>query len=142
MKSPTQDSLDQLKRQGHRMTRIRAAIVHLLQPREEPISVAELISALKLSGLRPNKTTIYRELSFLMEAGLVAEVDLGDGRKRYESGLSGHHHHLVCLNCGAIQELQMNSHLSDQEKRIEQEHDFQVLRHRLEFYGLCSRCQA
>jgi Fur family ferric uptake transcriptional regulator len=142
LKSSTQHALDQLKRQGHRMTKVRAAIIQLLQRQEKPLAVDDLILAMKKMGLRPNKTTVYRELTFLIEAGLVIEVDLGERKKRYESGLKGHHHHLVCLNCGAIQELQMDAHLSDQEDQIEKEHDFQVLRHMLEFYGLCSRCQS
>jgi Fur family ferric uptake transcriptional regulator len=142
VKLSTQLTLDHLKSQGHRMTRVRAAIIQLLQRQEEPIAVPDLISAMKKLGLRPNKTTVYRELTFLIETGLVSEVDLGERKKRYESGLKGHHHHLVCLDCGAIQELQMDSHLSDQEEQIEKEHEFQVKRHMLEFYGLCSRCQS
>jgi Fur family ferric uptake transcriptional regulator len=123
------------------MTKVRAAIIQILSRQDLPLGAADLMMAMRKVGLRPNKTTIYRELTFLMEAGLVAEVDLGERKKRYESGSKGHHHHLVCLKCRTIEELEMDAHLTDQENEIEKAHDFQVLRHALEFYGLCRRCQ-
>lgn len=123
------------------MTKVRAAIVKLLSGHDRPLAVDELIAAMEKMGLRPNKTTIYRELAFLIDAGLVMEVDLGEGKKRYESGTKGHHHHLVCLNCHIIEEVEMDPHLGEHEQAIAKQHKFQVVRHSLEFYGLCSRCQ-
>lgn len=123
------------------MTKVRAAIVRVLSRQDLPLSVAELIAATKKLGLRPNKTTLYRELAFLVEAGMVVKVDLGEGKKRYESGAKDHHHHLVCMNCHAIQEVKIDTHLADQENAIQREHNFHVVRHALEFYGLCQRCQ-
>jgi Fur family ferric uptake transcriptional regulator len=133
---------DELKRRGHRMTKVRAAIIQVLSRRELPLAATDLMTSMKKMGLRPNKTTIYRELTFLIEAGVVAKVDLGERKKRYESVSKGHHHHLVCLKCHTIEELEMQAHLTDQEDEIEKEHDFQVMRHALEFYGLCRRCQS
>lgn len=141
MKSSAETSLNQLRRQGHRMTKVRAAIVQVLSGHELPLAVGELTGAMKKMGLRPNKTTIYRELAFLIEAGLVVEVDLGEGKKRYESGAKGHHHHLFCLNCHTIEEVHLDAHLGEHEDAIAKEHNFQVVRHSLEFYGLCERCQ-
>lgn len=117
-------------------------MLQVLQMSAMPLSVADLRASMKKVGLRPNKTTIYRELTFLTEAGLVVQVDLGERKKRYESSTRGHHHHLVCLNCHTIEELEMDAHLTDQERRIGKEHNFRVLNHSLEFFGICRNCQS
>jgi Fur family ferric uptake transcriptional regulator len=73
----------------------------------------------------------------------VAELDFGEGFKRYEHRLSAEpiHEHLICLNCGAVIEFQ-----SDEVHRIEAmvsaRHGFRPTRHKLEIYGLCRECIA
>ncbi|MDD4875958.1 MAG: transcriptional repressor, partial [Dehalococcoidales bacterium] len=53
-----------------------------------------------------NISTVYRTLELLKQLGLVTETDLGGGRVRYHSAEKGHHHHLVCQQCGAIVDLE------------------------------------
>ena len=74
----------------------------------EHLSVDEIEHVLRSDGHRIGKATIYRALDLLVRSKLVAELDFGEGFKRYEHRLSARpiHEHLICLNCGAVIEFQ------------------------------------
>lgn len=133
--------LSQLKQAGHRLTKIRRAILDLLLQTTQPLSCPELRDILTTKGLRANKTTIYRELAFLKKQNLILELQLGENIKRYEIASKEHHHHLVCLNCEMIEEIILDKDLKNEEKNILADKGFQVLNHYLEFFGLCKKCQ-
>jgi Fur family ferric uptake transcriptional regulator len=71
---------------------------------------------------------------------LVCRVPLEDGSVRYQLSEGGHHHHLVCRNCGKVTEfsdLEIDAHIQEQ-ARV---HGFALQGHSLELYGLCNDCQ-
>lgn len=87
--------------------------------------------------------TVYRTLSALESLALASRCDFGDGAARFE--LAGadrrcHHHHLVCRNCEQVVEL-AECVLRDLESALARQHGFAAVTHRLEFFGLCPRCQ-
>jgi len=138
----SKEILEKLKSAGNRMTQVRRAMVEILCRHKGPISAAELITSLKRRSLTVNKTTVYRELHFLLEKRIVREVDLLEGMKRYEIlDESDHHHHMICLKCRSIQCIEMGHDLDEIESQILKNHDFKVLSHTLEFVGLCGRCR-
>jgi len=100
-----------------------------------PVSVPEMMKFVKA-----NKTTIYRQMETLTTKGHISEVDLGDGTKRYELSTKGHHHHLVCMKCNSIAECDINDDFSEIEISIRKQKKFQILKHSLEFFGLCHNC--
>ena len=126
--------------QGHRVTKTRKEILELFYF-GEPLSAADLIKKLALKKLFPNKTTVYRELDFLLEQGIIQAVDFGDGVKRFESSLIPHHHHLICTNCRSVSDIIIKNNLCQEEKRIARLTNFQAVSHSLEFFGLCRNCQ-
>jgi len=132
--------VQQLRTEGHRITPIRNRILDILSKNTEPISALDLIADFKSSNLNVNKTTIYREIEFLLGKNLINEVEFGDGKKRYEMD-NGHHHHLVCLKCGKVEDVSLETDLSSEEKKIEKETGFKVESHSLEFFGICKTCQ-
>ncbi len=112
---------------------IKKLILNLLEKSTNPISVPEILN--KISA---NKTTIYRELDQFISSGLITEVHFGDGKKRYELARD-HHHHLVCKNCNKIEDIEIN-----EEKlltKIENQSNFLIKTHTIEFFGLCNSCQ-
>lgn len=125
-----------LKNEGGRLTEIRKQMVTLLEKARNPVSVSEM-----LSKIDANKTTIYRQLTYLKLKKMITEVDLLDGKKRYELSEKGHHHHLICTNCGKILEITLKSDLKKEEQLIEKQNNFKVTKHSLEFFGLCANCQ-
>ncbi|KKW42050.1 MAG: Ferric uptake regulator-like protein [Candidatus Magasanikbacteria bacterium GW2011_GWA2_56_11] len=134
--------INKLRAGGERITPIRAALIDILKKSPAPLTPQELLTQLEKLGLSANKTTIYRQLAALRSLGIVEEVHFADRAKRYElAAESGHHHHLVCLRCQKIEDIAFPADLERQEQAIWKSHKFKVLRHSLEFFGLCQRCQ-
>lgn len=136
----TSDILLKLKTDGHRITPIREKIIDLLSKSSSPRSAPELQESFLISKIKVNKTTIYRELDFLLQKTLINEVEFGDGKKRYELN-NGHHHHLICLNCNRIEDVDLETDLSKEQAKIEKETGFKIKSHSLEFFGYCKNCQ-
>lgn len=108
-------------------------VIDILEKSSSPLDAATLVSR-----LRVNKTTVYRQIEKLLNSGEIVEVDLGEGKKRYESKNLKHHHHLVCKNCGNLEDVDLDeSVLIDQLRR---KTSFNIQSHNLEFFGLCVKC--
>ena len=103
-------SLDQLKstirKAGLRSTAPRIAVLRRLSVASTPISHGELVDVLASDGM--DRTTIYRNLVDLTDAGLVSRTDLGDHVWRFElkrmraNGDDARHPHFTCTDCGAV----------------------------------------
>ena len=135
-------TLELLKHNGARLTKTRLAVLEIFSREDHPLSVAEILLYLKKSGLTVNKTTVYREMEFLLEKSIVSAVFLDEKHTKYELNLA-HHHHLVCRNCGNIEEVEMKE-IEDLfevvEKKLKQKMKFTNIIHNLEFFGICGKC--
>ncbi len=136
-----EQAVEALRSAGNRITVARKAVVEAVLAADAPVSAQDVSAALAASKVPANVTTVYRELEFLRENGVVVPVSFADGVQRYESADLGHHHHLVCLACERIQDVEVpHAELHEAEKRIAATKKFTVLRHALDFYGTCDRC--
>ena len=133
--------VDQLKHKGFRTTKIRTSIINFFLDAKLPLSASDLLDFFENDKTTVNKTTVYRELEFLVKNNVIKEIEFGDRKKRYELDTGDHHHHLICLNCNKVQEIELESDLTSEEKKIEKEKDFQIVNHSLEFFGYCKNCQ-
>ena len=107
-----------------------------------PITAPKILEKLKQKNIFPNKTTIYRQIDTLLKKNLINEVNLSPHISYYEPSNLKHHHHLVCKNCGQVNEI-LCTELESPVKKFEQKmekHGFLVKEHNLEFYGLCQHC--
>ncbi len=127
--------IKQVKDSGLRITKVRVLILKLLYFAEFPMTVQQI-----LVTLNANKTTIYREMETLEVKGFIVSVSFDDGVKRYELSNLGHHHHLVCLNCNTVKDLMIADDFHKEEKQISTKEKFTVLKHNLDFYGICAKC--
>ncbi len=135
--SVMQDKIvDDLKKSGLKITSVRKQIIGMLQSSTKPLTPTEFLSKIKA-----NKTTIYREIDTLLNAGYLNEVNFGDRNKRYELSSLGHHHHLVCVNCHEVEDVVLKEALLNEEKFISSVNKFKILKHNLEFFGYCHNCQ-
>jgi len=133
----------QLRQAGARLTKNRKAIVELIFAGDGPISAIEIGKALKKKNIVVNKTTVYRELDFLMKRELVREVKLEARKSYYESALMEHHHHLICNACGKVKKIRSKG-LEKKMMEIEKaqyKKGFEILDHSLEFFGRCQQCR-
>ena len=134
---------DRLTQAEFRYTRGRREVVSALAASDGPLSAAELHDRLESLPL----SSLYRSLSVLVEAGVIAPHFGKAGVTRYELAewLRGHHHHLVCVFCGSIEDVDLTPGL---ERRLHQVVDrigetsgFAASGHELEIEGRCGRCQ-
>lgn len=127
-----------------RFTEGRMTVVRSLEGADGPRSAADLHDQI---GDRVPLSSIYRSLSVLEGAGVVSPHYSTKGVTRYELAewLTGHHHHLVCVSCGEVEDIAIDSELEAQLEsivdRIGDDVGFAPADHALEIEGRCTRCQ-
>jgi Fur family ferric uptake transcriptional regulator len=85
--------------------------------------------------------TVYNTLNELVDMGEVLEISTGDGPKRYDPNTTTPHHHLHCVGCGTLRDV--NPKGSDQLTLPgSQQHGFEVLDVEIVFRGLCPDCRS
>lgn len=133
--------LEKIKNEGGRLTKTRIAVLEVFLSLNKPLSPFEMIEALKEKKIEVNKTTVYREITFLLKNNIIRKVRLLEGKAVLYELSHEHCHHLVCLKCHHIETLQVDNQLCQQEEIIYHQANFKVLEHSLEFYGICNKCQ-
>lgn len=133
--------LEKLRACGERITPLRKALLAILEKSRAPKTPQELLASLAKRGFSANKTTVYRQLETLVRYNVVSAVNFADRITRYEMvNENEHHHHLVCIECGRIEDVSFKTDLDEKEKMIWKKHTFKVLQHSLEFFGVCKQC--
>ncbi|MBP7119059.1 transcriptional repressor [Candidatus Woesebacteria bacterium] len=120
-------------------TKARIALLALFNEDPTPLSAQEIRQNLERRNITVNKTTIYRELDFLLKEHVVREVMWDDSVVRYEKDDPHCHHHAVCKGCGKIEPVNVNEHqlITD----VETQSHFTIQKHIVEFFGLCPTCK-
>jgi Fe2+ or Zn2+ uptake regulation protein len=125
-----------------RNTPIRKGLLKILSQNKAPLSAFDILAKLSNQKLDVNKTTVYRQLALLEKQDLIHAVRLSDRSVRYElTEQDNHHHHLVCVKCNNVKDIDFKDRLDQQEKIIQKNNKFKIFRHSLEFFGLCFNCQ-
>ncbi|MFC2002409.1 Fur family transcriptional regulator [Chloroflexota bacterium] len=128
-----------LEKLGYRLTPQRLMIASAIENSTDHISAEEIYTEVVNRYPNVNISTIYRTLELLEQLGLVTKTDLGGGRVRYHPADTGHHHHLICQECGAIIDLD-EPVLSSLKDVLLREYNFIAdLRH-LGIFGRCVKC--
>jgi len=131
-----------LRSAGHRYTGQRRRLVELLAGAGRPVSIPDILGG--ASDLK--QSSVYRNLADLEQAGVVRRVSTEEEFGRYElaEDLIGHHHHLVCSNCGTIRDVDVppdvEGTLDRALDRIAKRAGFARVSHRLDLVGLCADC--
>jgi Fur family ferric uptake transcriptional regulator len=136
----TREAIDNLRELGYRLTPQRMLILAALQTSDDHISAEEIYSQVHAQYPHVNISTIYRTLELLKSLGLVTETDLGEERVRYHYADRGHHHHLICENCGAVIEVDESLFLP-LKRTLFQDYRFKANIKHLAIFGRCAKCQ-
>ncbi len=129
-----------LRRFGLKWTRPRSLIFRVLFQSDNHLSAEEIYEALAKEEPTIAIATVYRTVRLFEDLGLLAGVDLGDGMERYEWIRSQHHHHhLVCSQCQAIEEVPADI-LKELKETIFREAGFRLDEREVTFTGICSKC--
>ncbi len=128
-----------LSDQGYRLTPQRLMVLAAIESSGNHISAEEIHAQILLRYPHINLSTVYRTLELLKRLGLVTETDLGEGRVRYHAAEQGHHHHLVCRDCGAIIDLD-ESLLAPLKSALLEQYRFAADLKHLAIFGRCASC--
>lgn len=115
----------------------RRAVVAALETFAGTFTAVELHERARERRRGLGLATTYRTLELLRGEGAVRAVP-GSTRAEYIRCRPGHHHHLVCLVCGSVEETELCAAPSTAE--LEREHGFRHETHEVEIYGTCARC--
>lgn len=123
---------------GSRMTWSRRKLARTLARRTGSFSAEEIVAALPDLG----RATVYRALRLLGEAGVLCKTTMPDGTPRYSLDCAHpyHHHHLVCVTCGRVDEFRHPS-VERMLRAMKAPAGSELLGHRLELYHRCTACR-
>ncbi|MGB3258695.1 MAG: transcriptional repressor [Ornithinimicrobium sp.] len=119
-----------------RPSRQQAAVTAVLGDIEDFTSAQELHARMRASGESIGLATVYRTLTALAATGEVDVLRTDDGQASYRMCSTGHHHHLVCRDCGRTVEVAGPTVEQWAEKTAAQ-HGFRDVSHTLEIFGSC-----
>lgn len=126
-----------LKKHDYSCTAARLKTFQLLLS-PEPQSMAQLIARSQGSV---DRVSLYRNIELFEKLGIANRIHSG---WKYKIELSddfvAHHHHLTCLGCGKMIDIEDEAHIDDFIHRIADQHGFTVRRHQFEIDGYCDKC--
>jgi Fur family peroxide stress response transcriptional regulator len=129
-----------LRERGHRLTPQRMAVLKILAASEEHPSVEQMYERVKVDFPMTSLATIYKTVTLLKEMGEVLELGFSNDGNRYDGRKPYPHPHLICTQCRNIVDLRVAT-LRELHEEVAQSTGYQIVSHRLDFFGLCPQCQ-
>jgi len=132
--------VERLRQEGHRITPQRLAVLRILAASQGHPSVEQIHERVRADFPTTSLATIYKTVTLLRQLGEVLELGFGHDASRYDGRRPYPHPHLICLKCGEILDPDLAG-LTEIPQVLAQQTGYRVLDHRLDFFGLCPRCQ-
>ncbi|MGB9627778.1 MAG: Fur family transcriptional regulator [Thermodesulfobacteriota bacterium] len=129
-----------MKEKNFRLTPQRMAVIKILSTSQEHLSVEDIYQRVKEDFPVTSLATIYKTINVLKNVGELMELGFGDDRNRYDGIRPFPHPHLICTQCRKILDPDLPT-LSELSKELEEKTGFQIVDHRLDFFGICPECQ-
>jgi Fur family transcriptional regulator, peroxide stress response regulator len=129
-----------LRENQFRLTPQRVELIRLIATSEGHPSAARLYSQVKAQFPTMSLATVYKTLDLLKELGEVLEISLRDD-SHYDGNKPYPHPHLICVKCQKIMDGELESAVENIVQEVEKNFGFQILKHQLDFYGVCPSCQ-
>jgi Fur family transcriptional regulator, ferric uptake regulator len=130
---------DDLKTAGLKATTPRLKILDLFEhSAEQHLSADDIYNTLIGEGFDIGFATVYRVLTQFEQAGLLTRHHFDNGRSVFELNQGGHHDHIVCLQCGHVEEF-YDAEIEKRQDKIAKEHGFAIREHSLYLYGDCNK---
>jgi len=132
--------IEKLKKQGYRITPQRIAILKIFTESEDHPSVEQVYERVKIDFPMTSLATVYKTVILLKEEGEVLELGFANGSSHYDANKPYPHAHLICVKCQKIidPEIELFNELP---RELAQKYGFQIVNHRVDFYGICPQCQ-
>ena len=120
-----------------RLTPQRRAVLDAIETWPGPFTALDLFQQARRSSPRLGLATTYRTLELLRRTGSLHALSV-EGRPAYVRCSPEHHHHLVCVTCGSVEDTELCA--SPSQRELTRRHGFRAESHELEIYGTCRRC--
>jgi Fur family transcriptional regulator, ferric uptake regulator len=130
---------EDLKTIGLKATLPRLKILNLFETSQvRHLSAEDVYKTLMGEGIDVGLATVYRVLTQFEQAGLLVRHHFEGGRAVYELNQGGHHDHLVCLQCGWVEEFH-DAEIEKRQIKIARERGFTIREHSLYLYAECTK---
>ncbi len=130
-----------LRKEGYRVTPQRRDILAVMTKSDSHLSPSAIYNKVVEKHPGIGLITVYRLVDVLLKLNLVCKVDGKGGAGYLLRHPQGHHHHLVCIDCGKVVDFS-NCDLEELERELAVKSGFVIGEHLLEFRGKCRFCRS
>lgn len=130
---------DRLRQAGERVTPQRLTVAGALAEAGRRQTADQLWHRVRRRDQRVGRATVFRSLEALVSAGVARRLELDNHVYGYVACQPEHHHHLACVSCGRVSEID-ETFVRPVADRVQAETGFQIDDGRLDFYGRCAAC--
>jgi Fur family ferric uptake transcriptional regulator len=128
-----------LKASGLKATLPRIKILDIFQNSEvRHLTAEDVYKILLADNMDVGLATVYRVLTQFEQAGLLNRNHFETGKAIFELNAGSHHDHLVCLDCGRVEEF-YDEAIEERQNAIAKERGFKIAEHALAIYGNCTK---
>ena len=128
--------VQRLELRGHRLTGSRRRVLEAVEAAPAHFTVDVVLRHAPGVG----RATVFRTMKLLQDLNVVCRVLMEDGSLHYRLSTRGHHHHLVCRNCGRVEDFS-NCDVSSLVDQLGRSTEYEIEGHWLEVYGRCASCR-
>jgi len=132
--------LQKLRENRFRVTPQRIAVLKILALSHEHPSIEMIFEHIRKDFPTMSLATVYKTVTVLKSLGEVLELGFPAGGNRYDGNKPYSHPHVICTQCKKI----MDPELSDLDlmtTELESKTGFEILNHRMDFFGICPECK-
>lgn len=128
--------IERLEMRGHRITASRRRVVDAVMAQASHFTVDDVLHEAPKVG----RATVFRTMKLLTDLNVVCRVLMDDGTLHYRVSARGHHHHLVCRECGRVEDFAMCD-VTSLVNELARNTQYEIEGHWLEVYGRCRSCR-
>ncbi len=132
-------STQSLKDSGLKATLPRRKVLELFEhSKVRHLSAEDVYKSLMAEGIDIGLATVYRVLTQFEQAGLLSRQHFETGKAVFELNQGGHHDHLVCLQCGRVEEF-YDAEIEQRQSEVARKRGFELRGHSLALYADCTK---
>ena len=130
---------NEIRNLGLKVTGPRLKILSIFEEsRSRHLSAEDVYQALKTKSSEVGMATVYRALSNFEKVGILVKSTFDDGKAVFEINQGRHHDHLICMECGEVEEF-VDEEIERRQKQIAIKRGFTLKNHSLALYGSCNK---
>lgn len=140
MTSPHESRLQRIRESGGRLTHARLMVLEALEAFDGHPTSADVVEAVNTLDASVGRASVFRALELFTQLSIIRPTYVGHSAPQYVLMPDGHHHHVVCLNCGRTIEFE-DCGLEKLADELKTRLGVELIGHLLEFYGFCADCK-